>query len=1073
MERKFTRTGTRIYCLMFVMVLIFTLFPGVVPALEEGEQGHNHVNGYCYVCKEGDPSLQEFSYNVPEYAESEAPVVMNGEIPYWSLAEAIEAAAPGDTLQIQSSMVLSYPVMIDKDLTLTGAAGPDITIYRDFSGEAMFTVRGGAVVQTEYLTFDGCQDEGFYGYSIFHVLDGSRLVLSNGTTLQNNAADYGGGVYVDALSSLQMNGETDASQIRQCSAGFSGGAVYSEGSAELLQGAYTTDNYALYGSEIWTLNDAVSNAGPGTEDGSIDLYGGESCTVYFNPGDGSEPVPVTVAYGDTVSEPEEISWEGHNFLGWSYVPYDDGIFYPYDFSQPVYSSFTIYANWEQQEPMLMAQMQQSEFDEAWDPQPVVAQEIDIPPVDSQQIVMEPTDAQQIDIPPVDPQQTVVEPVDSQQIEIIPIDVQPADEQQIYDAPVYYNVNFDYNVEGWESEVQSVEAGGYARDPYDPAVRPRDSYELTGWYYYTNVGEFEFHFDQPVDQDYYLTAKWAEVQPVYVTVTYDPNDGISPVSTAQIEAGTPAAQASATREGYTFGGWYYYNDYGEYVLYDFGQAVYGDLTLYAEWTQVPQYTVSFDFNANGEIAGQTQTVMSGGTVRDPYDPVTMLRSGQHFLGWFYTDEYGTEYPFSFTTPITSDLSVYAKWEAQSCAVTFDPCNGSDSILQAVQYGQLAVQPELQAPAGYRLEGWYQDPAYVGWFDLANTPITGNITLYAKWELIPVEYYTVSFDANGHGMAPDPQTVKGGELAQKPAAPQAVGYTFLGWFTDAACTQAYNFQEPSNTDLILYAGWTVNRYTIRFDSNSGTGVMPSIDASYDQSVYLPAHAFTKSGFAFLGWNTQADGTGVSIADGGEVINLTDVNGGTVDLYAQWKNIYSVIEGANAKVMKGSGQGLTFRCDGDYSKFTGIRIDGQLVSSSHYTAAPGSTVVTLHANYIDQMNVGIHNLRFEYTDGGVETGFEVLSRTPTTGDTNKTLLWIVIAVAALVVIGVVIAVLAARRRRMDDDDPYFDDFGPGGHDFSREYDDGYDDGYDDEFDDEYDDDTGYEQYVDDQLRHRKRRK
>lgn len=1146
---RITRNAARMKairpCLFIMaMLLVFMQFPISAFALEEAEQGHNHTQGYCYVCKEGDPSWQQFSYNYPEYLESETPAVVIGDVPYWSFAEAVQAAAPGDTLHVQSSMVLSYPVMINKDLTLVGDSS-DITITRGFSGEALFTVCGGATLQVGYLTMDGGLREGYYGHSIFQVLEGSFLVLSNGTTLQYGDAAYGGGVYVDAQSTLQMNGETDAAQITACSADYSGGGIYSEGSVQILPGAYVTGNTAEYGGGIWTANGYMNQVDPGVVYGNTDHYGAESdirdasaqgalseneingegfeegfnegldegfeegfdenieegyagnegevpevCTVYFNLGDGSDLIPVQVPYGDVVAAPQDIAWEGHTFTGWAYTPMEDGVFYSYDFSQPVYQDFTVYALWEQSPEQSLEQvpeqipeqvpeqisdaqlqMQQEEFDEAWDPQ------------DDQQLYMQAAPQQ------LGAQQVVIPPVDAQQVNAQLAAEPPADAQ-----PVYYQVDFEYNVPDWVGETQTVEAGGYAEDPYDPSTMPRDQYNFVGWYYYTDEGEFPFQFDQPVNQDYYLTAKWEEVQPVYVTVTYDPNDGVSAASTSQIEAGSLAAEATATREGYTFNGWYYYDEFGAYVPYDFSQAVYSDLTLYAEWTKVPEYTVNFNFNADGEIPAQTQTIQSGQTARDPYDPATMSRSGRSFLGWFYTDEYGTEYPFSFDTPITADWSLYAKWQSQTFAVTFDPCNGSNSILQTVQYGQVAVQPEVQAPNGYRLEGWYQDAGYVSRFDLANTPITGNLTLYAKWELIPVEYYTVTFHANGHGTAPDPQTVKGGEAAQKPATPKTIGYTFTGWFTDAQCTQAYNFQEPSNYDITLYAGWTVNRYTVRFDANSGTGVMASIDLSYDQRMNLPANSFTKSGYYFLGWNTLADGTGVSYADRGEIVNLTDVNGGTVDLFAQWKNIYNVIEGANSKVMKGSGRGLTFRCDGDYSKFTGIRIDGQIVPSTQYTAASGSTVVTLHANYVDQLTVGVHSLRFEYTDGGVETSFEILSRTPTTGDTNNTLIWIIVAIAAIVIIGVVITILVIRRNRRDDDDPYFDDFEPGGQDFTRDagdsyndnyndnyndsdddsFDggDNYDDNYDDGYDDSYDDDT-YEQYVDDQLkRHRKRK-
>lgn len=68
------------------------------------------------------------------------------------------------------------------------------------------------------------------------------------------------------------------------------------------------------------------------------------------------------------------------------------------------------------------------------------------------------------------------------------------------------------------------------------------------------------------------------------------------------------------------------------------------------------------------------------------------------------------------------------------------------------------------------------------------------------------YTVTFNANGHGTAPAPQTVTKGGRATEPANPSASGYTFGGWYTDAACTKAFDFNTPINSNITLYAKWT---------------------------------------------------------------------------------------------------------------------------------------------------------------------------------------------------------------------------------------------------------------------------
>ena len=75
---------------------------------------------------------------------------------------------------------------------------------------------------------------------------------------------------------------------------------------------------------------------------------------------------------------------------------------------------------------------------------------------------------------------------------------------------------------------------------------------------------------------------------------------------------------------------------------------------------------------------------------------------------------------------------------------------------------------------------------------------------------VNRYTVTFDANGKDAAmPDSQRVKEGKAATEPSTkPQSKGYTFAGWYTDEACTQAYDFGTPVTADLTLYAMWTKN-------------------------------------------------------------------------------------------------------------------------------------------------------------------------------------------------------------------------------------------------------------------------
>ena len=145
------------------------------------------------------------------------------------------------------------------------------------------------------------------------------------------------------------------------------------------------------------------------------------------------------------------------------------------------------------------------------------------------------------------------------------------------------------------------------------------------------------------------------------------------------------------------------------------------------------------------------------------------------------------------------------------VTFDANgHGTAPTAQSVESGKTATKPADPTETGWTFGGWYTEAACTNAFDFS-TPITGAITLYAKWTKNGGEtptYYTVTFDANGHGTAPAAQNVESGKTATKPADPSETGWTFGGWYTEAACTNAFDFSTPITGAITLYAKWTKN-------------------------------------------------------------------------------------------------------------------------------------------------------------------------------------------------------------------------------------------------------------------------
>ena len=114
------------------------------------------------------------------------------------------------------------------------------------------------------------------------------------------------------------------------------------------------------------------------------------------------------------------------------------------------------------------------------------------------------------------------------------------------------------------------------------------------------------------------------------------------------------------------------------------------------------------------------------------------------------------------------------------------------------------------------------------------------------------------------------------------------------------------------------------------------------------------------------------------------------------------YQVIEGANSAWTQNSAKTLAFRGNGDFSKFTGVKVDDTLIDAKNYTAVSGSTVITLKADYLNTLSVGTHTLTVVYNDGECSTNFEIKApqnesgggsgsaKTPQTDDNSNMLLW-----------------------------------------------------------------------------------
>ncbi|MCC5910215.1 MAG: InlB B-repeat-containing protein, partial [Clostridiaceae bacterium] len=190
-------------------------------------------------------------------------------------------------------------------------------------------------------------------------------------------------------------------------------------------------------------------------------------------------------------------------------------------------------------------------------------------------------------------------------------------------------------------------------------------------------------------------------------------------------------------------------------------------------EITQHTVSFDVDGGTPVP--TQTVDYNGKATRPVPAPT--KTGHTFDGWYTDGSFTTDFDFE-NTPITQDTSVFGKWDINQYTVAFNSQGGSPVASQTRDFNTLLTPPEEPVKTGYSFGGWYKDVGYFNQWIFATDVVTGNTTLYGKWN---INQYTVSFNVDG-GSPVANQTIDHNGKAISPVPPTKTGYTFGGWYTD---------------------------------------------------------------------------------------------------------------------------------------------------------------------------------------------------------------------------------------------------------------------------------------------------
>ena len=297
----------------------------------------------------------------------------------------------------------------------------------------------------------------------------------------------------------------------------------------------------------------------------------------------------------------------------------------------------------------------------------------------------------------------------------------------------------------------------------------------------------------------------------------------------------------------------------------------------------------------DTTGQSDTGKgTGKETSDMQDKSTYENAGWDFTNHWNIDTSGNAQRHNNGKPYLRAIQAYVTYdgngntegEAPFDSTSYRP---SRSATVAGNTGDLAI-------TGYTLAGWNTAANGSGTsYNVGDSfVITGDITLYAQWE---ISTYTVTFNAEGGNVNPLEQTKRfastyghgaDGVVEEGLPSPTRTGYTFAGWYdgpggTGNEVTDATTVQTTS--DHPLYAKWTINQYTLSYDGNGSTGgtVPGSVTQDYNTSLTVAGNTgdLAITGYTLAGWNTAANGSGTSYDEGDTItIGASDVT-----LYAKW--------------------------------------------------------------------------------------------------------------------------------------------------------------------------------------------
>ena len=440
---------------------------------------------------------------------------------------------------------------------------------------------------------------------------------------------------------------------------------------------------------------------------------------------------------------------------------------------------------------------------------------------------------------------------------------------------------------------------------------RDGYTFTGWKRADNQqaygdGQWVTNLATQPNGIVTMVAQWSANE---AHIRYNPNPPAGKTAGGQgtpnwdgHNGDTPAIGGNGwTIDGYTFAGWTTSPDGGG-TKYAPGASwtANGTLTLYAQWTPGE---AGLTYDGNGATGGKT----------DPQNGVTdqkvnvrqngFTRDGYTFVRWdTQADCRGKAVNPGDKWTLQGSSTLYACWAGVAQTLTYHG-NGATGGNTAAQSGHTGDELTTNANGftrdGYTFVRWdtAKDGSGTAYGEGKNgvgryTMKPAGNDLYAIWQANPASIrYRDDWGANGS--TPDTTGVTGQDVTIAQNGFTRPGYTFTGWArdrrTDPSLQPGGRYTLTPGTTT-LWAQWKADPAHLIYNSNSGsTSQTRRTDGVVDQTLTVIANPFTRSGYTFTGWNTQADGRGKAYAAGNGFRLVADAKSNPVNtsvLYAQWR-------------------------------------------------------------------------------------------------------------------------------------------------------------------------------------------